>query len=177
MGDLPAGTVTFLFTDIEGSTRRWERYPQVMKAAVERHDAILRHAIETNGGYVFRTEGDGFRAAFPTASRAVQAALDAQLALAAFPWSGEIAPLRVRMALHTGEAEIRDEDYIGSALNRVARLLSVAHGGQVLISLPAEQLVRDHLPSGTPGVSLRDMGEHRLKDLIHPEHVFQLMAP
>src|SRR5918912_4076493 len=113
----PSSTVTFLFTDIEGSTRRWEHHPEAMKAAVERHDAILRQAIEANGGYVFRTEGDGFRAAFSTASRALQAAVDAQLALYAEPWSAEIGPLRVRMALHTGEAEVRDGDYVGPALN------------------------------------------------------------
>src|SRR5438552_2596549 len=158
--DLSIGTVAFLFTDIESSTKRWEHHPEAMKAAVERHDAILRHAIEANGGFVFRTEGDAFRAAFSTAPRALQAALDAQRALHAEPWSEEIGPLRVRMALHTGEAEIQQGDYAGPSLNRIARLLAVAHGGQTLLSLPAEQLVRDHLP---PDVALQDMGEHPLK--------------
>src|SRR5947209_14195772 len=103
--NLPTGTVTFLFTDIEGSTKRWERHAPLMKAAVERHDNILRGAIEANGGYVFRTEGDAFRAAFPTAPRALQTSLEAQRALYVEPWSEEIAPIRVRIALHTGEAE------------------------------------------------------------------------
>src|SRR5436190_16045768 len=130
MTNPPTGTVTFLFTDIEGSTTRWEHFPQAMKAAMERHDAILRAAIEANGGFVFRTEGDAFRAAFPTAPRALQAALDAQLALHAEPWGEEIGPLRVRMALHTGEAELQHVDYTGPSLNRIARLLAVAYGGQ-----------------------------------------------
>src|SRR5438105_9236403 len=107
MANFPAGTVTFLFTDIEGSTTRWEHHPQPMNAAVERHDTILRQAIEANGGVVFRTEGDAFRAAFPTAPQALGAALDAQHALHAEPWAEEIAPLRVRMALHTGAVQIR----------------------------------------------------------------------
>ncbi|MFL5735544.1 MAG: ATP-binding protein, partial [Chloroflexia bacterium] len=171
---LPTGTVTFLYTDIEASTTRWEHHAQVMKAAVERHDRILRSAIEANGGTVFRTEGDAFRAAFPTAPRALQAALDAQRALSAEPWPFELGPLCVRVALHTGEAEVRDGDYVGSSLNRVARLLSAAHGGQTLLSLTTQQLVRDALP---PGATLRDLGEHRLKDLIHPERIFQLCAP
>src|SRR5919198_5821912 len=159
MSALPTGTVTFLFTDIEGSTTRWEHHPEQMHAALERHDAILRGAIESHGGYVFRTEGDAFRAAFDTAPPAVAAALQAQQALESEPWAEEIAPIRVRMALHTGAVEVKDGDYVGPSLNRMARLLSAAHGGQVLLSLPAEQLVRDHLP---PGVALRDMGEHRI---------------
>src|SRR3954454_14071013 len=114
--ELPTGTVTFLFTDIEGSTKRWEHHAQAMKAAVERHDAILRSAIEANGGTVFRTEGDAFRAAFPTAPRALHAALDAQRALSAEPWPFELGPLCVRVALHTGEAEVRDGDYVGTSL-------------------------------------------------------------
>src|ERR671937_2169954 len=111
MNALPSGTVTFLFTDIEGSTTRWEHHPEQMHAALERHDAILRQAIEANGGYVFRTEGDAFRAVFAIAPQALQAALEAQRALIAEPWSEEIAPLRVRMALHTGAIEMRDADY------------------------------------------------------------------
>src|SRR5438552_2182425 len=172
--DLSIGTVAFLFTDIESSTKRSEHHPEAMKAAVERHDAILRHAIEANSGYVFRTEGDAFRAAFSTAPQALQAALDAQHALYVEPWREEIAPLRVRMALHTGAVEIRDGDYVGPSLNRMARLLSAAHGGQALLSMATEQLVRDNLP---PGVTLRDLGEHHLKDLIRPERIFQLVAP
>jgi predicted ATPase/class 3 adenylate cyclase len=174
MDHLPAGTVTVLFTDIEGSTQRWEHHPQIMKGAVERHDAIMREAIAANGGVVFRTEGDAFRAAFTTALPALSAAVQAQRALETEPWAPEIAPLRVRMALHVGAVEIRDGDYVGPSLNRVARLLSAAYGGQALLSLAAEQLVRDNLP---PGITLRDMGEHRLNDLIRPERIFQVLAP
>src|SRR5438270_4336321 len=164
----PTGTVTFLFTDIEGSTKRWEHHPQQMKSALERHDAILRGAIEANGGVVFRTEGDAFRAAFGTALPALLAAIQAQRTLEAEPWAQEIAPLRVRMALHTGAVEARDGDYVGSSLNRMGRLLAVGHGGQTLLSLPTEELVRDNVP---PLVTLTDKGEHRLKDLQRPEHI------
>jgi predicted ATPase len=145
-----------------------------MHTALERHDAIMRQAIEAHGGHVFRIEGDAFRAAFTTAPAALAAALDAQRALGAEPWPPETGPIRVRMALHTGAVEARDSDYSGPSLNRMARLLSVAHGGQTLLSLPAEQLVRDTLP---PAATLLDMGEHRLKDLIRPERIFQLVAP
>lgn len=174
MAELPTGTVTFLYTDIEGSTKRWESSPTAMKGAVERHDAILREAIEAHGGHVFRTEGDAFRAAFRTAPQALRAALGAQRALYAEPWSREIGAIQVRMALHTGEVEVRDGDYVGPSLNRMARLLSTAHGGQTLLSLPTEQLVRDSLP---PGVTLLNKGEHRLKDLIRSERIFQLVTP
>jgi predicted ATPase/class 3 adenylate cyclase len=171
---LPTGTVTFLYTDIEGSTRRWEQHPAAMKAAVERHDAILRAAIEQQGGVVFRTMGDAFCAAFPTPQQAVGAALAAQRALDAMPWAEEIAPIKVRMALHTGTGEIGGGDYIGPPLNRVARLLSAGYGGQVLVSSPAYDLTRGALP---PDVSLRDLGERLLKDLQYPEHVYQLVVP
>src|SRR5205085_9675166 len=121
---LPSGTVTFLYTDIEGSTRRWEQSPDAMKAAVERHDAILREAIEANGGIVFRTMGDAFCAAFSTAPQALSAALAAQRALQHEVWDQETGPIRVRMALHTGMGDVRDGDYVGPHLNRIARLLS-----------------------------------------------------
>jgi len=167
--DLPLGTVTFLYTDIEGSTTRWERWPDAMKAAVERHDAILRQAIASAGGRVFRTMGDAFCASFPTAPEAA-AAVDAQRALRAEVWPVP-EPIRVRMAVHSGVGEVRDADYVGPALNRIARLLATGHGGQVLLSEPAFDLVRDTLPAG---VTVRDLGEHRLKDLLRPEHVYQL---
>src|SRR5215213_3490431 len=169
----PTGTVTFLFTDIEGSTKMWESHPQVMHGALSHHDVILRKATQEHGGYVFKTVGDAFCCAFPTAPDALEAALEAQRTLLGEEWEGT-GPLRVRMALHTGAAEERDGDYFGPPVNRVARLLSGAHGGQVLLSLPAQQLVRDQLPEGT---SLRDLGEYRLKDLFRPERVFQLLAP
>jgi predicted ATPase/class 3 adenylate cyclase/Tfp pilus assembly protein PilF len=169
----PTGTVTFLFTDIEGSTRMWERDVTAMQAALARHDELLRVAVDERGGYVFKTVGDAFCCAFPTAPDALEAALEAQRTLLPEQWE-QIGPLRVRMALHTGAAEERDGDYFGPPLNRVARLLSAAHGGQVLLSLPTQELVRDRLPAGA---TLMDLGERRLKDLFRPERVFQLSAP
>src|SRR5215218_6191772 len=144
-----------------------------MQVALARHDEVLRSAIEENGGYVFKTVGDAFCCAFPTAPDALEAALVAQRLLLKERW-GESNPLRVRIALHTGAAEERDGDYFGPPVNRVARLLSAAHGGQVLLSLPTHEMVRDQLPAGT---SLRDLGEHHLKDLFRPERVFQLVSP
>ena len=152
----PIGTVTFLFTDIEGSTKMWEQNAQAMQRALARHDEILRNAIEERGGYVFKTVGDAFCAAFPTAPNALEAALSVQRTLFATEWN-ESEPLRVRMALHTGAAEERDGDYFGPPLNRVARLLSAAYGGQVLLSLATQELVRDQVPAD---VELWDLGEH-----------------
>src|SRR5215211_897991 len=168
----PTGTVTFLFTDIEGSTKMWERHPQAMQGALARHDELLRRAIEEHGGYVFKTVGDAFCCVFPTAPDALEAALEAQHRLLSFEWV-QTGSLKVRMALHTGAAEERDGDYFGPPLNRVARLLSAAHGGQVLLSLATQELVRDQLP---PDAELSDLGERRLKDLFRPERVFQLVA-
>lgn len=173
MTGLPAGTVTLLFTDVEGSTKLWERYPEAMSEALARHDEILFAVMEANSGCVFKTTGDGVHAVFSSAPDALEAALEAQRALLRETW-GETGPLRVRMALHTGTAEERDGDYYGPSMNRVARLLSVGHGGQVLLSLSTRKLVRDQLP---PGVGLRNLGERRLKDLSRPEHLFQLTAP
>ena len=172
MVNIPTGTVTFLFTDIEGSTQLWERRSAAMQVALTRHDAILRQTIEMNNGCVFKTVGDAFYAVFPTAPDAVTAALAAQRALCAEAWGD--APIKVRMALHTGAADERDGDYFGPPLNRVARLLSAGHGGQTLLSTITEELARDHLPQGA---SLRDMGERGLKDLVRPEHIYQLLAP
>jgi predicted ATPase/class 3 adenylate cyclase/transcriptional regulator with XRE-family HTH domain len=174
MSNAPSGTVTFLFTDIEGSTKRWEAHPQAMSAALSRHDAILRSAIDQAGGFIFKTVGDAFYAAFYSPFEALAAALAAQQALFAQDWGQDIGELRVRMAVHVGVAEQRDGDYLGQPLNRVARLLSAAHGGQVLISDPAYDLVRDNLPSG---ITIMDMGEQGLKDLLRPEHVYQLVIP
>jgi class 3 adenylate cyclase len=173
MAALPSGTVTFLFTDIEGSTARWEHQPEAMRAALARHDALVRAAIQDHNGHVVKTMGDAFHAAFVLAQDAVAAALDAQRGLQAEPW-GEIGPLRVRMAMHTGAAEERDGDYYGPPLNRAARLMSAGHGGQILLSQSTYELVRDTPPDG---VAFVDLGEHRLKDLIRPERVFQLAAP
>ena len=170
----PTGTVTFLFTDIEGSTSRWEQEPEAMRVALARHDEILREAIEGHRGYVFQTVGDAFCAAFSTAVDALKAAFEGQRALLGEEWDRRIGALRVRMALHSGSADERDGDYFGAPLNRVARLLSAAHGGQVLLSLPTRELVRDQLP---PGTQLRDLGERRLKDLSRPQRIFQLFSP
>jgi len=178
MPDLPTETVTFLFTDIEGSTRLWEQYPDAMAIVLARHDALLRHVIESCGGYVFKTMGDAFCAVFGSALDALAAALKAQRLLQAETWEVAetqcIVPLRVRMALHTGAAQERDGDYFGPALNRIARLLAIGHGQQVLLSSATADQVRDNLPES---VSLRDMGSHRLKDLQQPEHVYQLLHP
>src|SRR3712207_1170862 len=127
MAALPTGTVTFLFTDIEGSTTRWERHREAMQTALARHDAILRQAIEGNGGVVFKTVGDAFYAVFATAPDALAAALEAQRALHIAVWDAQLGAVRVRMALHTGVAEERDGDYFGAPLNRVARLLNAGH--------------------------------------------------
>jgi serine/threonine protein kinase/DNA-binding NarL/FixJ family response regulator len=169
----PTGTVTFLFTDIEGSTSMWEKYPAQMQAALARHDEILRSNIEANGGYVFKTVGDAYCAAFITAREALAASLAVQRALFAEEWD-EHTEVRVRMALHTGATEERDGDYFGPPINRVARLLSAGHGGQILMSSVTYGLVRDNLE---PGAELRDLGEHRLKDLRYTEHIFQLVVP
>jgi predicted ATPase/class 3 adenylate cyclase/Tfp pilus assembly protein PilF len=169
----PTGTVTFLFTDIEGSTKLWEHDAPAMQVALTRHDEILKGAIEERGGYVFKTVGDAFCAAFPTAPDALEAALETQRRLLSETWK-KSGPIRVRMALHTGAAEERDGDYFGPPLNRVARLLSAAHGEQVLLSAAAQEIARDQLPAGA---ALMDLGERRLKDLFRPERVFQLTAP
>jgi len=167
---LPTGTVTLLFTDLEGSTRLWEEHPEAMKPALARHDEIVRAAIEEHDGYVVKTTGDGFHAAFATAHDAADAAIAAQLVLAGEPWA-YTGPLTVRMGVHTCEAEARDGDYYGSGVNRAARLMGVAHGGQVLVSAATSELVRDR------SVELMDLGEHRRRDLGHPERIFQIVHP
>ena len=170
MADLPTGTVTLLFTDIEGSTRLWEAQPQAMRTALARHDALLRRCIEDHQGHVFKTVGDAFCAAFHTAADALDAALDAQRTLHREAWP-EHAALSVRMALHSGAVEMRDGDYFGAPLNRVARLLAAGHGGQTLLSEVTHDLCRDHFP---PSATVRALGLHGLKDLDRPETVFQV---
>ncbi len=172
MAEPHTGKITFLFTDVEGSTSLWERTPKAMSEALSRHDEILRTAIEVHNGHVFKTVGDAFHATFSIAPDALEAALEAQRALLHEAWD-MTGPLRVRMALHTGAAEERDGDYFGPSLNRVARLLSAGHGGQILLSLATRERVRDRLPDES---GLRDLGERRLKDLSSPEHVFQITA-
>jgi predicted ATPase/class 3 adenylate cyclase len=164
--------VTLLFTDIEGSTRLWEAEPEAMTVGLRRHDEILRSAIELAGGYVFKTVGDEFCSAFATAEAALDAAIAAQRTLVGQDWP-TAHPILVRMGLHTGACEERNNDYFGPAVNRVARLESAAHGGQVLLSGATAELLWQSLPAG---VTLRDLGAHRLKDLGRPEQVFQLEA-
>jgi predicted ATPase/class 3 adenylate cyclase/tetratricopeptide (TPR) repeat protein len=171
---LPTGTVTFLFTDVEGSTRLWEQYPAAMRQALARHDALIEDLVVRQGGVLVRPrgEGDGRFAVFPRATDAVAAAATIQQALSTEPWPAQ-TPLRVRMALHTGEADLREGDYYGSAVNRCARLRAIAHGGQTLLSQATYALVRDNLP---PAVTLVDLGAHRLADLQRAEQVYQLLA-
>jgi predicted ATPase/class 3 adenylate cyclase/DNA-binding CsgD family transcriptional regulator len=174
MADLPTGAVTFLFTDIEGSTPLWEREPEQMRLALARHDAILHTAISTQSGHAFKTVGDAFQAAFVFPAQAVATALAAQRAFAAQPWETSV-PLRVRMGLHVGPAVAEGNDYSTThTLNRVARIMSAGHGGQILLSVEVADLVRRDLPTD---VSLCDLGKHRMKGLAHLEHLFQLVAP
>jgi len=172
-----------MFTDLEGSTSLWERNPVAMQAELARHDGLLRRAIESVGGYIVKSTGDGVLAAFGAATDGLAACLAAQRALQG-PQSGASTPesaadsgdpisLKVRIGLHTGVAEFRDGDYFGVALNRAARIMSAAHGGQVLVSAATAELVRGELPEG---VTLREMGEHRLKGMLAPERLVQVVA-
>ncbi len=166
-------TLTFLFTDLEGSTRLWQQFPEAMKTVMDEHDALLRAAILDYNGQIVKTTGDGFHAAFTSARDCLNACIHAQLRLVEEDWQG-IGPLRVRMGIHTGEAQPRGGDYYGTAVNRAARLMSAASGGQVLLSAAVTGILVDDLPDG---VSFRDLGEHRLKDLGLPEHIYQLVYP
>jgi predicted ATPase/class 3 adenylate cyclase len=172
ISELPVGTLTFLFTDIEGSTRLWEQQPDAMRLSLQRHDYLMRAAIETNNGQVFKTIGDAFCAVFATTTDALNAALTAQDHLAAATPSATGLLLRPRMALHTGAAEKRNADYFGPTLNRVARLVAVGHGGQILLSEATAGLLRNALPNT---VTLRDLGQHSLKDLARPERIYQVV--
>jgi class 3 adenylate cyclase len=154
-----SATWTFVFTDIEGSTKLWDEKPEAMSKALARHDKLVRDTLSTQG-QVFKTIGDAFCVAFKSPSEAVSAAADVQRAIGNEDWS-DIGEIKVRVGLHTGEAENRDNDYFGQSLNRVSRLLSIGHGGQVLMSQATYELVRDSLPKGT---EVRFLGEHRLRD-------------
>jgi predicted ATPase/class 3 adenylate cyclase len=167
----PSGTVTFLFTDVEGSSSLWERQPAAMGTALRRHDELLRSAIEANQGLVFAVTGDGLAAVFSRAGDAVAAALEAQVAMEDEAWPDDVR-LRVRMALHTGEAEERDGNYFGDAVNRTARLMELAGGGQVVLSTTTAEVVRHQLPQGT---ELVDHGLVSLRSLAHPEHVVEVL--
>ncbi len=170
----PSGIVTFLFTDIEGSTALWERMPEAMKHALAQHDQLLHLAIAKYNGFAFKQIGDAFQAAFVAPHDALAAALDAQRALRDVTW-GETGPLRVRMGIHTGPEEWLGADYaVSHTLNRVARIMSAGHGGEILVSGDALDALNGAPP---PGTTLRDMGKHRLKGLKIPEHLYQLVAP
>lgn len=170
MNALPEGTVTFLFTDIEGSTRMWEEHPTTMQSALAAHDRLMRREIEAAGGAVFKTAGDAFCAAFHGCKAAVRAALGAQLALLKTQWPEDLT-IKVRMAVHVGTAELRDHDYFGPTLNRTARILATAHGGQIILSEAVHTLC---LGEQIPGASYVSLGAYRLKDLERPAHIFQL---
>lgn len=168
----PTGTVSFVFTDIEGSVSFWEQRPEAMRLALARHNAVLREVFSAHSGFIFKTVGDAFCAAFATASDALAAATAAQRILQAEDWRE--TPIKVRTGLHTGAVEERDGDYFGVTVNRVARVMSAAYGQQILLSAATAELLRGQLPGG---LTLRDMGEHRLKGLINPERLWQVVAP
>src|SRR5947207_9745215 len=165
--------LTFLFTDIEGSTSKWEEQPDLMAHAVARHDAVLRSAVETHGGKIVKTTGDGIYAAFPSPSEGLDAIIEIQLALLDPASTGGLS-LAVRCGLHTGAVHARDNDYFGSTINRTARIMGAAHGGQILVSQAVSEQVRDALPAS---VELRGLGTVRLKGLATSEAVFQVVHP
>ncbi|HSJ84740.1 MAG TPA: adenylate/guanylate cyclase domain-containing protein [Acidimicrobiia bacterium] len=169
---LPTGTVTFLFTDIEGSTRLVQGLGEGWVSVLDSHNELVDNAITGNGGIVVKTEGDSFFAVFPSASDALEAAVAAQRALIEHPWP-ENGVVRSRMGLHTGLGTLGGADYVGLDVHRAARIADAAHGGQIVLSEPTTVLVERHLPSG---VSLRDLGKHRLKDLSEPEAIFQVVT-
>src|ERR671919_83605 len=171
MADLPTGTVTFLFTDIEGSTKLLQRLGQDYRAVRDRHAAIIRSAIEAEGGRELSTAGDSFFAVFRSAGGAVRAAVVAQRELHDHRWPPGAA-LRVRMGIHTGEGTLGGEDYVGIDVNRAARVMDAGHGGQVILSGATRGLAERELP---PATTVRALGAHRLKDLVHPEELFDLV--
>ncbi|MGB9252319.1 MAG: adenylate/guanylate cyclase domain-containing protein, partial [Mycobacterium sp.] len=169
MSELPTGTVTLLLADVEGSTRLWETQPEAMKAAFERLDQTLSDAVVAHGGVrpVEQGEGDSFVIAFTRAADAIACALDLQRA--------PLAPIKLRIGVHTGDVHLRDEgNYIGPTINRTARLRDLAHGGQTVLSGATEPLVVDQLPAD---ITLNDLGSHPLRDLPRPERVVQLCHP
>jgi predicted ATPase/class 3 adenylate cyclase len=173
LGALPTGVVTLLFTDIEGSTKLWERHPGQMRDALARHDEICRDEVSRHNGVVFKTVGDAICSAFALPGDALGAAIAVQRALHGYAWAPEIGEIRVRMGLHSGECTERDGEYFGPTVNRVARLSSLAYGEQILVSAATAALLRDALGDG---VELRSLGLHRLKDLAQQEPTFQVVA-
>ncbi|MGE2722332.1 ATP-binding protein [Mycolicibacterium celeriflavum] len=171
-GQPPSGTVTFLMTDLEGSTRLWEQDPEAMKAAMVRHDEMLEKTIAEHNGFVFARMGDGMAAAFETAGDAVRAAATFRCLLAEEKWRTP-KPLRARIGLHTDEAVLVEDNYVSEPVNRCSRLMAAAHGGQIVVSGATGPLVRDELPDAC---ELVDLGEHRLRDLGRPMRIFEVAA-
>jgi predicted ATPase/class 3 adenylate cyclase len=172
MPSLPTGTVTFLFTDIEGSTRLLDQLKDAYVDVLAECRRLIRTAVQERGGQEVDTEGDAFFAVFPSVREGLLAAVSAQQHILRHPWP-DVAAVRLRMGLHTGEARIAEGGYVGMDVHRSARICAAAHGGQILLSETISALVMKDLPKG---VGLRDLGEHRLKDLIHPHHLFQIVA-
>jgi class 3 adenylate cyclase len=172
VADVPSGMVTFLFTDVEASTRLWQEFPEEMAPAVERQDEIVRAAVERNDGYVFSTAGDAFAVAFERVGDAVSTARSAQQELADEAWPA-LEPIRVRMGLHVGEAQERGGDYFGTVVNTAARIMSAGHGGQLLCSSEVAELAR---PRALEGVVFRDLGVVRLRDLLEQIRVIEVTS-
>ena len=166
----PSGLLTFLFTDIEGSTAAWEAAPTTMPSVLARHDSLLRESFDDHSGFVFATGGDGFAVAFSRVSDAIGSATVAQRAIRAEPWPGEV-DIKVRMGMHTGEADERDHDYFGPVVNRAARMMATAHGDQVVASATTHDLA---ILEPEPAVTFEDLGWHHLKDLHRPEQIFNV---
>ena len=169
----PQGNVTFLFTDIEQSTRLWELYPVAMWNAFAQHELIIRQACSCHDGFVYKMVGDAFQVAFARAEQALLAAVEIQSSLIAAAW-GETDQLHVRMALHSGTTQERNDDYVGPLLNRLARMLEAGYGDQILLTQETVQSLHDGLP---PGMELCDLGQHYLRDLVRPVRIFQVIAP
>lgn len=172
MRTFPTGTVTFLFTDVVDSSRLWEEHPDAMRHAMGVHDEVMSELIEANAGLMVKQTGDGAFAVFDSAIDATKAATAIQAALTAQSW-GPAAALSIRIGLHTGEAELRNSDYFGSAVNRAARVMGLADGGQMFLSAATAELVKDQL---LKGMSLRDLGDQELRGMARPEHVFELTS-
>ena len=167
----PTGTVTFLFTDIEGSTRLWDQHPDAMSQALSQHDALLQRTVDEGDGYVFSQAGDGWGVSFSSPAAALDTALKVQSLMASETWPTPIDSLKVRMGLHTGTSEERGGDYFGTTVNRAARVSAVGSGGQVLVTDAVRTLVADDAPTDW---RFRDLGEHRLRDLVRAERIWQL---
>ncbi len=169
-----AAQLTFLFTDLEGSTHLWQRAPMAMQGALARHDAIMEAVIEEHNGRVVKSTGDGLLAVFESAVDGALAALSSQQAMAREAWPAETGPLKIRIGLHSGESQERGGDYFGTTVNTAARIMDLGHGGQILVSEVAALILRGHTPAG---ISLGDLGAYRLKGLAQPENVYQLCHP